>query len=1002
MLAMRWRWAATLAACGIFAAGSARASTDTFGVGDGHRGNFTATAAGQVVNTYAPLTAAAAANATSVTIGATIGGGGGFANGDLVMVLQATGYPSSSAPAGTQTAIDLSANVVGQWELARVTAVGGRTLTFSAGLLNAYAANLSQVIRVPEYGTVTVGAGNSIVATQWNGSAGGVVAFLATGSIGNDGGIQADGAGFRGATSTATYGNNGCTALSGTQATGFAWRGEGIVSGVYGADPGGYGNLADGAGGGDCSRGGGGGGGNGGQGGVGGQNTAGLAYGGLGGAKLTLSTLNHLVFGGGGGAGQNDHGTTQPAGAGGGIVFIRGTSLSGAGAITALGASAATGTGNDGASGGGAGGTIHLRFVGTAACTQSVAATGGNGGSNTTGTSQRGPGGGGAGGRIMLQAATLSCATTANAGTAGLSNGAAYGAGPPSATDPTSIGVVETPPSGGYLGGCASNAQCPTATPLCTTVSGACGPCSVNSDCSSAFPTTPICAPNGDVKQGQCVGCASNSDCSGTNVNSATPICNKTAPVAGEDQCRACQSNTDCVSPLAPVCVITGAHIGQCAGCRAVNPSSPDCTALGSPICLDVGATLQCVHCTSNSDCSGTKPICNVATNTCRGCANDGECGGGATPVCQLTGSPIAGACTVCSSGNLQHCNSEAGAPACDPGTGTCVGCVTNTDCPSTVPICNVGTKKCRTCTGPSDCAGFASAKVCATSGTRVGQCIQCASSSDCSGGTGYCDTTANACVGCLSDTNCTAPTAFCDPTRQVCAGCAHDYSLPADGGALPPLTCPTSAIPACQTADAGALNPGTCVECNAIDKTACPSTKPICVLAQNQCGCYRETDCPQGTYCSPGQPPVGACLVGCVYYDGGVDGGFDNCPDGSSCNEKNGTIGTCVFPFVDAGADSGPADAGVEAGGPDASNVSPFDAGIIPADAAPEAAPVDGAALPPPLDDSGDLRGGGCSCGAVADGGAGAGGGGALALAGLAALARRRRKRIVGTVEPR
>jgi hypothetical protein len=91
MLAIRWSWVAVLAAFGILTTGSARASTDTFGVGDGHRGNFTATAAGQVVNTYAPLTAAAASGATSLTIGATIGNGGAFANNDLVMVLQTTG-----------------------------------------------------------------------------------------------------------------------------------------------------------------------------------------------------------------------------------------------------------------------------------------------------------------------------------------------------------------------------------------------------------------------------------------------------------------------------------------------------------------------------------------------------------------------------------------------------------------------------------------------------------------------------------------------------------------------------------------------------------------------------------------------------------------------------------------------------------------------------------------------------------------------------------------------
>jgi MYXO-CTERM domain-containing protein len=137
--------------------------------------------------------------------------------------------------------------------------------------------------------------------------------------------------------------------------------------------------------------------------------------------------------------------------------------------------------------------------------------------------------------------------------------------------------------------------------------------------------------------------------------------------------------------------------------------------------------------------------------------------------------------------------------------------------------------------------------------------------------------------------------------------------------------------------------------------------------------------------------------MTGCVYYDGG----FDNCPDGSTCNEKNGTIGSCVEIVVDGGPldmDSGSVDAG-GGGGADASVTGSSDSGGGPVsedDGGPvaDAALADGNTTTTPLfDDSGDLRGGGCACGAVPDGGSGLGGG-ALALVGLAGLARRRRKR--------
>ena len=51
---------------------------------------------------------------------------------------------------------------------------------------------------MPEYTTVSVNPSSSLVAVPWNGATGGVVAFLATGTVTLSGSINANGAGFRG------------------------------------------------------------------------------------------------------------------------------------------------------------------------------------------------------------------------------------------------------------------------------------------------------------------------------------------------------------------------------------------------------------------------------------------------------------------------------------------------------------------------------------------------------------------------------------------------------------------------------------------------------------------------------------------------------------------------------------------------------------------------------------------------------------------------------------
>ncbi|WP_434299375.1 adventurous gliding motility protein AgmC [Corallococcus exiguus] len=443
--------------CAVLLAPPAFAEPDTFGLGDGSDGALTVNAANTVVNTYTRLRANAAVGATSVGVVDTTG----FAVDDLVMIYQSTGFTGTVTSSATGP-FDFTTNAVGNWQFVRVTALTGNTLTFTGtpltaaftGGTNATATRTSaQAIRVPEYTTVTINAGASIVARPWssadiNDTVGGIAIFFATGTVTNNGTISATGAGFRGAEYFNSSGDNcAANAYDLSQPNGGAMKGEGPVPARY-KPPGvflqtapisGRGNILNAGGGGICHNSGGGGGGNGGAGGIGGRTWTGdtapaRPVGGLPGGQMLFSPTTRVLFGGGGGSGHGNDETGTGGGNAGGIVFVRGAALAGAGSITADGVSAASSQ-NDAAGGGGAGGTLSLRFTGALACTGAgtLSAKGGNGGNSTFVESPHGPGGGGGGGNIHMQASAYSCPASVAGGAAGTQptatapDGATYG-----------------------------------------------------------------------------------------------------------------------------------------------------------------------------------------------------------------------------------------------------------------------------------------------------------------------------------------------------------------------------------------------------------------------------------------------------------------------------------------------------------------------------------------------------------------------------------------------
>jgi hypothetical protein len=375
------------------------AGPDNFGLGTGRDGALNITIGNAIINAYSAVTSSIAAGSTSITVTSAAS----FSPGDLVMVWQVGGLTPIPA-SGSAAAINLTSSNTGRWELARIVAKNGNTLTTSESFVNAFPATGVQLVRVPEYTSITVSGSGFITAPAWNGATGGIVAFLATGTVTLNvaQAIRVSGLGFRGGLyitdASGTLGRSGLDepAPFGGQ------KGEGIVLSNYGSSFTGRGNFANGGGGGVAFKSGGGGGSNWAAGGTGGnsENTTdgNRAVGGLGGAPINYTDYGHLVLGGGGGAGHGDGASGRAGGAGGGVVFIRCAASTGSGAINASGVTAQATT-TDGAGGGGAGGTIYFRVAGNT--TTSLLAVGGTGG--TVGNTTAGPGGGGGGGYILTQ-----------------------------------------------------------------------------------------------------------------------------------------------------------------------------------------------------------------------------------------------------------------------------------------------------------------------------------------------------------------------------------------------------------------------------------------------------------------------------------------------------------------------------------------------------------------------------------------------------------------------
>ena len=361
---------------------------DNCELGSGGDGPGSITNSDELVNDYAAVISAASAGTDEVTVDSTTG----FAEGDELMIIQHQG------------------DGAGVYEFARIASISGSTFTLTAPLVNDYATDepaTSQVVRVPNYTTLTVGAGASIVSPPWDGSTGGVVAFRAQDAALIEGSVYVSMQGFQGVPRGNT--NN----HPGDQGEG---TGGAPVRAREANGNGGGGGERNGC---ECCWGGaGGGGGHASAGTVGTDGGNACQKGGFGGEAVGNPEQSLIFFGGAGAQGGADEDGHGSGGAnGGGIVFIGAAELTVTGSIEASGQNGQkeynfAGCGSGGG-GGGAGGAIYLEVGDADLGAGLITALGGPGGDEGGNCGTRG--GGASDGRITVDATGSLSGTTSPA-----------------------------------------------------------------------------------------------------------------------------------------------------------------------------------------------------------------------------------------------------------------------------------------------------------------------------------------------------------------------------------------------------------------------------------------------------------------------------------------------------------------------------------------------------------------------------------------------------------
>jgi uncharacterized repeat protein (TIGR01451 family) len=577
----------------------------------GKDGAFTATAANTVVNSYTTLSAAATAGATTITVASAAG----ITAGDVLLVYQAQGATISITNANTYGAVTALGNA-GRYEYVSVASVSGTTVTLGRAcsptpLRFSYSSG-AQVLRVPQYASLTVNAGASIVPQPWNGSTGGIVAAIVDGTATVNGSINANGRGFRGGAidNVTTAAGTDVPAYVATTTADGAEKGESIAGSqaTYDGLGGRFnrGAPANGGGGGNAHNAGGGGGANGGSAvGWNGQGVPDTSVAGWVTAWNIDGTLTSATNSPGGGRGGYTYGAndqnalTVAPGTGtwggnsrrergglGGRPLANNPSIVGDTRLF-LGGGGGAGDGNNGAASAGANGGGLVLLVATAVAGSGSLQANGATATNTVPGHNDAPGGGGGGGSVVLvapSAGTLSLSATGGLGgnqliTGNESEGPGGGGGGGFIASPAGTGTVtggangttsstavtEFIPNGATRGNAGNAATAPSLAnlPLCNVSNLA--------DLSITKTNTPLAGPNDQAADTVDSGAQTNYSVVVTNsgpgpaINaliSDTPSAGLTCPPANVVTCTSAAAGACPAGPLTVANLTAGVTLG--------------------------------------------------------------------------------------------------------------------------------------------------------------------------------------------------------------------------------------------------------------------------------------------------------------------------------------------------------------------------------------------------------------------------------------------------------
>ena len=126
-----------------------------------------------------------------------------FSPGDQVLIVQTTGTGA------------------GKYEIRTVSSASGSTLYLSSPLMNSYVSSgesKAQIIRIPQYGSVTINNGGELTASQWDENTGGFLVFKVRDqlTVNSGGKISASVGGFKGGPE-ATWSGNAGTRIPGSK-----------------------------------------------------------------------------------------------------------------------------------------------------------------------------------------------------------------------------------------------------------------------------------------------------------------------------------------------------------------------------------------------------------------------------------------------------------------------------------------------------------------------------------------------------------------------------------------------------------------------------------------------------------------------------------------------------------------------------------------------------------------------------------------------------------------